>query len=100
LAHNDVTSQAWQERHTLLRQQLEPPHNSASKGSLHDQFNRRLAQAAAYARKHNRAPERFLDATTALEVRLWQQQQAFAQEQTRHDYQQHVHRRVDEVSRE
>lgn len=86
LAHHDVASHAWQERHRLLRQQLE--HTPSDQ--LQDQFDRRLAQAAAYARQHNLAPENFLDATTAREVRLWQQQQMFAEHQTLNDNQQQI----------
>jgi hypothetical protein len=102
LAQTDVTSKAWQERHTLLRKQLE--HHPASNhpasnypasnhpaSNIHDQFNRRLAQAAAYAHKHNTPPEHFLDATTAREVRIWQQQQTLAEAQTRQDMQQRVY---------
>jgi hypothetical protein len=85
LAHGDVTSKAWQERHTLLRKQLE--HTPSDR--LHDQFERRLAQAATYARTHNQQPEQFLDATTAREVRVWQQH-ALIETQARKDVEQRM----------
>lgn len=107
LAHSDVTSSAWQERHILLRKQLEHyptsnyptsnypksnyPTSNYPESNIHDQFNRRLAQAAAYAHKHNVPPEHFLDATTAREVRIWQQQQTLAETQTHQDMQQRIH---------
>jgi len=83
LADGDVTSSAWQQRHKLLRQQLEHQPNDAH----YEQFNQRLAQVAAYASKHDLAPEQFVDAITAREVRRWQQQQNLAEQQTQDDYQ-------------
>lgn len=92
LADGDVTSSAWQKRHELLREQLEHRPDAA----LQDQFNHRLAQAAAYASQHNLAPEQFLDAVTAGEVCVWQQQQTFAEHQTHRDYQQQLHQPVND----
>lgn len=86
LADADVTSSAWQERHRLLREQLE--HHPSSKRQ--EQFEHRLAQAALHAKEHHLPPEEFLDAATACEVRVWQQQQTLAQDQTYNDYQQRV----------
>lgn len=93
LMHSDVTSKAWQEHHRRLREQLE--HNPS--GHRQDTFKRRLAQADAYASKHQQAPERFLDATTAREVRLWQQQQALARAQTHDAYQQRLRPRASDT---
>lgn len=87
LADSDVTSSAWQKRHGLLREQLE----QTPSDQLQEQFDSRLAQAAAYASQYNLTLERFLDATTAREVRVWQQQQTFAETQTNYDMQQRIH---------